>query len=362
MELRFSALRVEQRHDTPLYVFGVEGQVVHRFATVDQAARTADGTLVGYQRERVASHIRQIASYLAQEDALLPNAIVIAFDHGLAFRPLPGSINSRWGTPGDLSIAVPGSGQPKPGLIVDGQQRVSAFSLLPNSRKFPVIVVAFVASSPEVQREQFVLVNKTRPLPRALLSELLPSVDTHLPPAWQRRRIAGAVAEVLRFDKASPFYGRVRGIGSSAEGCNISLAALLEVVDRSARARGVLATRLGAGDADIAEAARIVSVFFSAVARVWPEAWAGSPWTSRLVHGVGIAALGRLMDHVMLDVDHERPRAIASAERRLRPIAGRCAWTEGYWPSPLGCPWNALQNTVQDKRRLGEYLVSLYEA
>ncbi len=363
MKLRFSALRVEQRLDLPLYIFGVEGHVIPRFAAVNAAERAADGTLVGYQRDRVAAHIREIAAYLTREDAILPNAIVIAFSGGFEFLPLPGSIRSHWGTPGTLSIQLPESRQPKPGLIVDGQQRVSALSLLPASRRFPVVVVGFVAESPDLQREHFVLVNKTRPLPRDLLNELLPHVNTELPRGWQGRRLAGAVAESLRFDATSPFYGRVRGLGAGGDGANISLAALMSVVDASVRARGVLAPLLAADQGegvDFEGASRVVSVFFSGVAKVWPEAWSGSPWTSRLVHGVGIAALGRLMDEVMAEVDAARPRAIGSVERRLKPIERRCAWIEGNWPTPLSCPWNGLQNTSQDKRRLAQYLVAAY--
>ena len=42
---------------------------------------------------------------------------------------------------------------------------------LTSSSDFPVVVVAFQATSPEMQREQFILVNKTKPLPRDLLNE-----------------------------------------------------------------------------------------------------------------------------------------------------------------------------------------------
>ena len=85
----------------------------------------------------------------------------------------------------------------------------------------------------------------------------------------------------------------------------------------------------------------------------------GNPWTSRLVHGVGIAATGVLMDDVLADVDPDAPRAIASVERRLKPLKQKCAWTEGRWPK-LRCEWNALQNTSQDKRRLAAYLRAIY--
>jgi hypothetical protein len=95
--------------------------------------------------------------------------------------------------------------------------------------------------------------------------------------------------------------------------------------------------------------ARVVSIFFQGVARLWRYAWNESPWTSRLVHGVGITSMGRLMDVIMNEVNSECRRAVALVARRLRKIEKRC--TEGSWPAPLSCPWDALS---QDKRKLAE--------
>jgi DGQHR domain-containing protein len=254
---------------------------------------------------------------------------------------------------------------PKPGLIVDGQQRVSALAQLAPERQFPVVIVSFASTSVDLQREQFVLVNKTKPLPRDLLNELLPHVrDEILPAGWHRRRIASAVLEALRFDSSSPFYGRIRGLGATGEGFSISQAAILSVIEASIRRSGILSTYLpsGSGTLDIAAMAQVVSVFFRGVARVWPDAWDESPWTSRLVHGAGITAMGRLMDVVMMEVDPTGRRAVASVERRVMRIKNRCAWTEGWWPAPLSCAWDQLQNTNQDKRRLSDYLLQEYAA
>ena len=184
IRLQLAALRVEQRDDVPLYIFGVNGRVIHQFATVDFAERSTDGVLAGYQRTRVETHISQIREYLAQDDALLPNAIVVAFDGDVTFVPAEGALVADGARPA-LVLPMPGPREKKPGLIVDGQQRVSALAELPPERHFPVVVVSFSSSSLDLQREQFVLVNKTKPLPRDLLNELLPHVDAQLRKAWQ---------------------------------------------------------------------------------------------------------------------------------------------------------------------------------
>lgn len=356
------ALRVEQRPDVPLYVFGVNGRLIHQFAGIQRANRDDDGVLQGYQRARVGRHIREIRDYLMQDDSLLPNAIVVAFDRAVNFTPLAGVVRAEWGTPGHLRIPLPVRGTRKPALIVDGQQRMSALAELPPQRMFPVIVIGFSTTSAELEREQFVLVNKTKPLPRDLLNELIPQVDTALPTAWRVRRAAATVLERLRFDRRSPFYGRIRGIGAGGDGANISQAAVLDVIGNSIRRRGVLSPHYHAeGISDIDDMVNIVATYYSGVAQVWPEAWNHSPWSSRLVHGVGIAATGRLMDVVMDEVSAERPRAVSMVARRVSRLKSRCAWTSGTWPK-LGRAWNELQNTSQDKRLLRDYLVDAYES
>ncbi|MGP0100212.1 MAG: DGQHR domain-containing protein DpdB [Solirubrobacteraceae bacterium] len=361
--LRLHALRIEQRVDVPLFVFGVDGRMIHQFAAVDAARRSADGVLGGYQRTRVERHIAEIYTYLATDDAILPNAIVLAFSGDVGFEPVPGVVPSEWGTPGTLHIPLPGPGEARPGLIVDGQQRSSALAQLPPTRTFPVVVVGFLAATSDLQREQFVLVNKTKPLPRDLLNELLPHIKTELPKPLQMRRVAATVVEKLRFNRESPFYGRIRGLGASTEGCNISQAAVLAVVETSIRRGGVLAPYYSPDPtaADAATMAHILETYFKAAAQVWPYAWNENPWTSRLVHGAGITAMGRLMDVLIPEVNIASPRVVGAVERRLRKIEPRCAWTSGRWPRPLSCPWDALQNTSQDKRRLADFLTAEYE-
>jgi DGQHR domain-containing protein len=359
--IRVNALRIEQRTDLPLYVFGVEGRLVHQFASVRFAVRTDDGVLAGYQRERVSRHIAEIRAYLDQPGSVLPNSIVVAFNDSVKFSPQDGALKTEWGTPGELQIPFPSPGEAKPAFIVDGQQRVSALASLENTRPFPVVVVGFSSPSEATQREQFVLVNKTKPLPRDLLNELVPHIDVVLPKPLQTRRVASQVVEILRFDKTSPFYGRVRGLGVSGAGANISQASVIEVVEHSIKRAGVLSDLYDPTTdvADVATMAHIVAIYFNGAARVWPAAWSGTPWDSRLVHGVGIVAMGRLMDVIMPHVNTSNRRAITRVENRLSKLRPKCAWTKGRWPV-LRCAWNELQNTAQDKRRLAEYLIQTY--
>lgn len=360
--LRVRALRITQLANVPVYTFGIDGRVIHQIAGVSVAERTNDGELRGYQRAPVKKHIEDILAYLSQSESILPNAIVIAFDDRVEFELLKGQTASEWGTFGTLSIPIPSNAvQTKPGWIVDGQQRVAALSKLDPRRGFPVVVVGFQSASQELQREQFLLVNRTKPLPRDLLNEILPGLSTSLPRHLDRQRLAAQVVQRLRYDEDSPFSGRIKGIGTGGEEANISQAAILTVIQNSINKKGVLfdSFKGAGGKHDIKQMVLVLKVFYGGVARTWPEAWAGSPKKSRLVHGVGIVSLGHLMERVLIGIDPHSPQAKATVERRLATIKNRCAWTRGRWPV-LGCGWNELQNTSQDKSRLTDYLLNEY--
>ena len=100
---------------------------------------------------------------------------------------------------------MPRDKERKPAWIVDGQQRVLAISKS-KRRDLPVPVNAFVADDIEIQRDQFLRVNNTRPLPRGLITELLPEVSTPLPANLEAKKIPSAICELLNSNERSPFY------------------------------------------------------------------------------------------------------------------------------------------------------------
>lgn len=359
-----NALRLNQHSSVPIYVFGIDGKLIQNVASISLAQRNKSGDLSGYQRGRAEKHIKEILDYLSTPDAILPNAIVIAFTKAVTFAALPDFPPSDWGRFGRLTIPMPSNAsESRVGWIVDGQQRVAALSKMDRSKHFPVVVVAFQTESDVLQRNQFVLVNKTKPLPKTLLNEILPRVDGPLPPTLRRQQTAASVLIELRYDANSPFYNRVKGLGVDGENVNISQNALIAVIQNSMRSRGVLFDEYEPAFKrdSYKRMAAVLSVFFEGVRRTWPEAWEGSPATSRLVHGTGIVAMGHLMDKVMREVDFRSAKAESAVHNRLMRLEGRCAWTAGRWPT-LGCRWNELENTGKDKGLLTDYLLREYNA
>ena len=105
----------------------------------------------------------------------------------------------------------------KPGWIVDGQQRTAAIRDA-DVDSFPIYVTAFVTDSVADQRSQFILVNSTKPLPKGLIHELLPSTPAgDLPPALLKRRYPALLLDRLNYDAGSPLQRRIR-TPTTAEG------------------------------------------------------------------------------------------------------------------------------------------------
>ena len=104
-EIRVPALEVRQG-DRRIYCFAVDGKKIHDFATVSRVSREDEGSLEGYQRPEVLSHIRAIRRYLESPGAMLPNAIVLAFDSRVRFEAYRRRTAVPYSVPGELVIPI----------------------------------------------------------------------------------------------------------------------------------------------------------------------------------------------------------------------------------------------------------------
>jgi DGQHR domain-containing protein len=354
--LELPALEIRQGKNRRLYSFAVDGKKLHDFCTVSRVSRHDGEGLSGYQRPEVVSHINQIKDYLESENPLLPNAIVVAFNGTVHFKPADGGRAgiSRMGT---LMIPIDPDCRDadKPGWIVDGQQRSAA---LRDARidSFPVCVVGFVADGYEEQRQQFILVNATKPLPKGLIYELLPSTEGKLPVALAKRRLPSLIAERLNYDAGSPLEGMIRtptnGTGVIADN------SILKMLENSLT-DGVLYNY-----DDIEEQLDVLKEFWEGVRKTFPEAWGKPPRHSRLMHGAGVVAMGFLMDTIADRYRKQRKLTAKLFQTELSLIAGDCRWTDGYWKFPNGetMKWNEVQNVPRHIQMLSGLLISTYIA
>ena len=226
------ALKVVQSPDCPLYLFSLTAREIMQIADISRVSRDQSGDLIGYQRAEVRQHVEEIVDYLDGPHVIFPNPIIIALPSTVRFTNSRGQkgtkVADELGTGGGLlEIPLPANGDAKPGWIVDGQHRALALVKARN-QDLPVPVNAFIADSIDIQRDQFLRINNTKPLPRGLVTELLPTISSPLPPRLALRQTPSALCDLLNTNDGSPFHQLIRR--SSAKGeARLSLA---DVVDR----------------------------------------------------------------------------------------------------------------------------------
>ncbi len=362
--LAVRALRTRQGDGVDVYAFFVPGADVLRIADISRVHRDVDGQLQGFQRKEIRNHVQSIVDFLDQGPVLFPNAIILALSPKAIFTQARGSKPAgdvKASEAGTLRIPISRSGT-KAAWIVDGQQRSLALSKA-RKKGFPVPVIAFVSEDLAVHREQFILVNKARPLNARLINELLPEVHTQLPRDLAPRRVPSELVNYLNAASDSPFKGLIRRASEETTTAVVNDTALLKVIKNSVGSPlGALspykATQVAPANVDAMY--QTLSAFWRAVRDAFPDAWGRPPTESRLMHSAGIEAMGVLMDRIMSRAAGTADPGRYAQEALIR-IAPNCHWTAGRWPE-LGRDWNEIQNVHREVRLLADHLIRLDHA
>lgn len=364
------ALRVSQNEEMPLYLFTLAASEVAEVAEVARIHRNDVGKLIGYQRPEKRNHVKQIVDYLdTPSDAVLfPNALVLALPDTVQFKSSRGpATTDGLATAGTLRIPIPDDpNEPRPAWIVDGQQRSLALAQT-RRQALPVPITGFVTDSISVQRDQFLRVNTVQPLPTSLATELLPELPLAPNPRLAARRLPSALVDMLNADPHSPFEQLIKRPSadpSERRDRVVTDTSLVEAIKESLESpAGVLfAYRNMAANTTDTESIRLILIaYWTAVRATFPSAWGRPATESRLMHGVGIRAMARLMERVMSHIDPRSARAAEEAQAELSLIASDCRWSEGTWPE-LGVAWDALQNNPRHISTLSNFLIRRYVA
>jgi DGQHR domain-containing protein len=339
----YRAVQARQSASHRVLTFAARAQDILAFAEIDRVRRDNGGALKGFQRPQIAAHIREIRDYLSYKDSVLPNSVVIAFTDRVEVSDIGKGL---------VEIQIDAT-RGKPGLVVDGQQRLTALAALPE-KEFEVFVSVLICPNHDELRRQFVLINNTRPLPKALIYELLPSVEG-LPERLSSRSSAASLAARLNYDSASSLKGLIYQ-HTNPTGV-IRDTAIQKVIMASASDGAIRQLSVEPNSSELAF--ELLSAFYGAVQDVFSDEWHHqTPKTSRLVHGAGIIAMGYVMELL-----HSRQGARSRADFRegLKCLVGRTAWTKGAWRfgAEEVVPWNAVQNVPRQIMALAHYLVGI---
>lgn len=342
-KLVYTCISPEQSEVVRVFSFAAKVEDIQKFAKIDRVSRSNSGELIGFQRPQIANHIREIKDYLNTPGSILPNPIVIAFISGVEMERRESGL---------VKISIDISDGPK-GYIVDGQQRFMALSNLNQDRKFEVFVSGFLCGSMNELQKQFILINNTKPLPKALIYELLPLVNG-LPDRMSSRSTAAQLTESLNYREDSSLRGLIY---QQTNPYGVIRDTAIQKVIMNSLSDGALRPMFREHDFN-ERAFRLLSNFFKAVQAAFPDDWKGhNPKTSRLVHGAGIVSMGYVMETL-----HSAYRSdeVGDFERGLRLLEGKTAWTKGIWdfgPDDQR-KWDSIQYVPRDTRQLAQYLVS----
>lgn len=360
------ALHTTQGEGLDVYAFFIKGSDIVRVADISRIERDTQDFLKGFQRPEIRQHVKGIVDYLNQGDVLFPNAIILALSPAVKFtssrgsRPVGDSGVSESGT---LSLPIYDDGE-KVAWIVDGQQRSLALSQAQH-KDLAVPVIGFVSDRLSVQREQFILVNKAKPLPTRLINELLPETAAIvLPRDLAARKVPAELVNLLNQDPGSPFYRLIkRASDRSPVSAVVTDTALITVIKCS------LSSPLGAlgpfrsigreGSGDVGGMYQILCTYWTAVKNCFAEAWGKGPKQSRLMHSAGLLGMGVLMDAIYARVSPDAD--IATVQGEVEKVVSVCRWTKGTWEG-MGLAWNEIQNTPPHVKKLQETLVRAYAA
>jgi len=360
--MQIPAIEIRQGKGRPLYSFGIDGKKLLDIAQISRIGRNEESKITGYQRPEVISHIKEIRAYLETESAILPNAIVVAFNTSVTFEPLKYADANKTIRHGVLTVPLNiADGIEKPGWIVDGQQRSAAIRDA-DINEFPVFVTAFITDSIAEQKEQFILVNSTKPLPQGLIYELLPGTDVRLSTKLEKRRFPTLLLNEFNVNKDSILKGAIQ-TPTNPNGF-IKDNSFLRMIENSLNDGALYKFKtFEQTDIVLIKCFSHLKCFWTAVSKTFPQAWGLRPEKSRLTHGVGILSLGYVMDTIS---DKYRNLDTVTEEiflSELKILQDVCAWTSGEWifSNTIKRSWNDVQNISKDIELISNYLLGFYK-
>ena len=342
-KIRFDALLAQQGSDVKVAMIRATAAQIHEIALIDRLGRDETGTSVGFQRPQVAKHINEIRDYLERTDAVLPNALVLAFvGHA--------RVLDRRGSHAVLEIEV---GKTPPGFVVDGQQRLSALTLT-GREDFEVFASCLLCEDVNELRRQFILINNTKPLAKSHIYELVPSVN-QLPERYDSRQLATKLVEHLNFSSDSTLH---RQIKMQTHPTGVLRDTALQKAIINSESAGAIQVLMSDSNG-ISQVGELLSNFYGAVQEVFPDDWQGhKPATSRLVHGAGVIAMGFVMDEIFARKHEFSTKTFVEG---LQPLVGRTAWSTGRWhfSEDEVIPWDHIEHTPRQVMQLSNHLVSM---
>jgi hypothetical protein len=176
------------------------------------------------------------------------------------------------------------------------------------------------------------------------------------------RKAPAELCDLLNRSVDSPFHGLIRRpSGSLVDGITpvITDTSIINMLEESLTSHsGCLFPHRDpvSKETDFDAIWATLLLYWNAVRDTFPEAWGRPASESRLMHGAGIRAMGRLMDRMLANTNPRDPKGDARVRDELSDVASVCRWTSGRWED-LGWQWDELQNVPSHINSLSSFLI-----
>lgn len=333
--------------------FTLDGRAIRSFAAIDRLDAIA-GT--GNQRDEILKHVKSIAQGM-QDGVQVPNSVILVFhDNVFAWDPKDGdavpesfvvcrSLADDWSSVPhptmsgrvvqevkpielDIPFRTASFDSEKTALLVDGQQRTAALSLVDIELvpSYQLSVNALIGDASEA-KQTFRVANNTVKITSDFSRALLGAMDEAPGYVKKERLVAQAVKRLALDDNTSPFFGFVKHPGVPAKKEPIVYNTLFAVTSAFEQ------SGLDFAD-DYVRLADCVKRAFVIVKEVWPNAWGISSAQSKLMHGAGLRAMSRVMidlidaNHRKYSFDIDAEGVWAETKESIKRLSTRVQWTQ----------------------------------
>jgi len=241
---------------------------------------------MGIQRKLTKSRVKELQTYVNNEDATFPTSVILAVEEK----------NAEWNEKdGILKIySIEGQNYDEIAKIIDGQHRIEGLKNLSPDKEFDINVSIFIGADLATQANIFATVNLAQTkVNRSLVYDLYSYENTRSP-----QKTCHDIAVALDQYEESPFYNRIKRLGTATPGRDKELLTQAAVVESvivyissdPSRDRNTFIKKLFPMKASIEELpktmfrnlwlekkdtdiATIIINYFSAVKEKWPHAW-----------------------------------------------------------------------------------------
>lgn len=289
---------------------------------------------LGIQRQLNEKRVKDIKKYLTTVDAVFPTSIVISVDERCAELNVKENYNELILKPfidsdnNDISIQYENIA-----TIIDGQHRLKAFED-PSAPSFQICVCIFVGVDDATEATIFSKVNQTQTKVNKSLVYDLFALDKTPSPEKSCHEIAVALDSL----ETSPFYERIKRLGTSTEGRfgeTLSQATIVQgilpYISKDPMMDRDIGKRVGfwpEGDQEKfetqifyeffrnSENKKILSIiinYFKAIERKWPKAWNANGTGAVLGKTNGYIGLMRFLRDAFLHLTNN-PRVVTEEE------------------------------------------------